>query len=267
MLRTKPILLFPKFLFVWKEKETKTGRTDRFFESLGRWRGEGRGKGTGAIFATKRIWWAWILPPRRTRVQTPERILSYAGDPFHRARHGAPFGASVQRPWLLARGGANELRGSRFARNTWHLADATGCERDIGAILARKFEESRWNAKGWTKTFVVNLLGTLISRGNLKFDTRIFVLLRIHRIDYWLLYRREEIRESLTRVKNWGYLRKDIIKCGKEELESSFHLSIIEYCDIFVWIIRNVIRNKISWKWTGFIIVVIFKSYEVFTIQ
>lgn len=80
--------------------------------------------------------------PRRTHVQTPERILSYAGDPFHRARHGAPFGASVQRPWLLARGGANELRGSRFARNTWHLADATGCERDVGAILARKFEES-----------------------------------------------------------------------------------------------------------------------------
>lgn len=81
-------------------------------------------------------------------MQTPERILSYAGDPFHRARHGAPFGASVQRPWLLARGGANELRGSRFARNTWHLADATGCERDAGAILARKFEESLVEREG-----------------------------------------------------------------------------------------------------------------------
>lgn len=86
--------------------------------------------------------------PRRTHVQTPERILSYAGDPFHRARHGAPFGASVQRPWLLARGGANELRGSRFARNTWHLADATGCERDVGAILAGKFEESLAEREG-----------------------------------------------------------------------------------------------------------------------
>lgn len=70
----------------------------------------------------------------RGHVQTPERILSYAGDPFHRARHAAPFGASVQRPWLLARGGANELRGSRFARNTWHLADATGCGRDARDI-------------------------------------------------------------------------------------------------------------------------------------
>lgn len=46
------------------------------------------------------------------------------------ARGTPPFGASVQRPWLLARGSANELRGSRFARNTWHLADATGCGRD-----------------------------------------------------------------------------------------------------------------------------------------
>lgn len=109
----------------WKDEETKR-----------------EGKRRGQYSRRKEFDEREFSLPRRTHVQTPERILSYAGDPFHRARHGAPFGASVQRPWLLARGGANELRGSRFARNTWHLADATGCERDVGAILARKFEES-----------------------------------------------------------------------------------------------------------------------------
>lgn len=160
LLSQEPRYVYKTFLFyssrnfsLRRKKERKKKQKPTAFSipqptsaSLERWRDGG--KKTGAIFATKRIWWAWILPLRRMHVQTPERILSYAGDPFHRARHGAPFGASVQRPWLLARGGANELRGSRFARNTWHLADATGCERDAGAILARKFEESLVEREG-----------------------------------------------------------------------------------------------------------------------
>lgn len=116
----------------------------------------------------------------RGHVQTPERILSYAGDPFHRARHAAaPFGASVQRPWLLARGGANELRGSRFARNTWHLADATGCGRDDIGEEIRGIPVEHANET----MFVVNLF----------FEISQF-LFRTHPIDSCLVSYRSDIR-------------------------------------------------------------------------
>lgn len=128
------------------------------------------------------------------------------------ARHSAPAcnGPGYWRVAVLMNFGVHVLRETR---------GTSRMPPDASATLARYWRGNSRNPggtpRGERKRLSFNLLETLISRGNLKFDTRIFVLLRIHRIDYWLLYRREEIRESLTRVKNWGYLREDIIKMWK----------------------------------------------------
>lgn len=147
------------------------------------------------------------------------------------ARHSAPAcnGPGYWRVAVLMNFGVHVLRETR---------GTSRMPPDASATLARYWRGNSRNplrnAKGWTKTFVVNLflLGTS-SRANFKFHTRIFYFIyRIHRIVDYRSSKRigiERRRRKFGQVCRCDLKIEDItgkIKCGEEEFEgASFQLS------------------------------------------